>query len=212
MEVDFERNRIRSKLEAACLDATSGMIHRAYGDRKAEFIGACSGTVVELGPGTGVNMRYYPPTVKVIGIEPNPHMHDRLRAAAAEAGVDLEIRTVRGERVDVPDESADAVVATLVLCGVEDPAAVLAEVRRMLVPGGRFFFMEHVVAPAGSFTRRLQRLVKRPHRWMANGCRVDQDTESLIRKAGFSDVELDRTDDGPAGLYVRHGIIGTASA
>ncbi len=62
-----------------------------------------AGTVVELGPGTGVNMRYYAPGVKVIAIEPNPVMHDPLRAKADEHGVDLEIRTLRGESIDVDD-------------------------------------------------------------------------------------------------------------
>jgi ubiquinone/menaquinone biosynthesis C-methylase UbiE len=193
------------------LDRMSGDIHKLYGERKAAVIGAMSGVIVELGPGTGVNMRYYQPGVHVIAIEPNPHMHDRLRAQAAQHAVDLEIRTLVGEALDVPDASASGVVGTLVLCGVDDQHKVLAEVRRVLEPGGAYFFVEHVVAPAGSFNRRVQRLVKRPHRYLANGCEVDRDTSAAIHAAGFTKVELTQTDTVPANLYARHQIHGTAT-
>lgn len=208
--VDFERQRIRSRIEARLLDAAAPQNHEVYGERKSAVIGAMTGTVVELGPGTGPNMRYYGDDVRVIGIEPNPVMHEPLRAKAEASGVDLEIRTLRGEGIDVDDESADGVVATLVLCGVDDPAQVLREIRRVLKPGGTYFFIEHVAAPAGTTIARVQRLAKRPHQWMFNGCRVDSDTESLIRDAGFSSVSVDAVDLGRAGVYVRHQIVGTA--
>ena len=169
------------------------------------------GTVVEIGPGTGVNMRYYADGVRVIAIEPNPAMHPKLRAQAERSGVDLEIRTLRGEGIDVDDGHADAVVGTLVLCGVDDAHQVMAEVHRVLKPGGTFFFLEHVAAPAGTWTRRIQRVLKRPHRYLFNGCEVDRDTASVLRAAGFGSVELDEVDTGPAGLYARHQIVGTAT-
>lgn len=209
---DLTHAHIRSRIEGWLLDASADSVHRSVGDRKAEAIGAMSGTVVEIGPGTGVNMRYYGDDVHVIGIEPNPDMHPRLHRHADEHGVDLEIRTIKGERLDVGDGEADGVVGTLVLCGVDDPGAVLAEIRRVLRPGGVFFFLEHVAAPDGTWTRRLQRLVKRPHRWMFQGCEVDRDTESLLRGAGFSGIDLTPLDGGPAAAYVRHQIVGTAVA
>jgi len=208
--IDFSAARRRSKFEAALLDKTAGRIHKEHGDRKAEIIGALEGTVVEIGPGTGANMRYYPSGVKVIGIEPNPAMHDRLREKAERYGVDLEIRTLRGEQIDVEDESADAVVSTLVLCGVDDPEQVVAEARRVLKPGGLFFFLEHVRAPEGTATRRVQALLKRPHRWMFNGCEVDRATADVLRSAGFSEIEVEEVDAGRAGIYLRYQIIGTA--
>ena len=102
-------------------------------------------------------------------------------------------------------------VSTLVLCGVRDTGRVLAEVRRVLRPGGTFFFFDHVRAPAGSLTRRVQSIVKRPHRWMFQGCEVDRDTEAQIRSAGFSSVDVETLDAGAGSFYVRHQIIGAAT-
>ena len=208
---NLEKQQLRTKLEAAILDASAGGVHDTYGERKQAAIGSMTGTVVELGPGTGANMRYYAPGTKVIGIEPNPGMHDRLRARANEHGVDLEIRTLRGERIDVDDGMADGIVATLVLCGVDDPSQVVSEIQRVLKPGGTFFFLEHVVAPDGTGTRTAQRILKQPHRWLFNGCTVDRDTGSLLADSGFSSIEIERSDEGPSGLHVRHRIIGTAT-
>ncbi len=135
----------------------------------------------------------------------------RLRAAAERHGVDYEIRTLRGEGIDVDDESADGVVSTLVLCGVDDPAQVVAEVQRVLKPGGTFFFLEHVIAPERTITRRLQRLLKRPNRWMFNGCEVDRDTTTLLEQAGFTDITIEAVDTGRKGLHVRHQIVGSGT-
>ena len=210
--VDFDKAKRRGKFEAWVLDATAARIHKQHGVAKAEAIGALTGTVVELGPGTGANMRYYAPGVKVIAIEPNPAMHPKLRESAAEHGVDLEIRTLRGEHIDVADGEADAVVGTLVLCGVDDPEQVVSEVLRVLRPGGTYFFLEHVVAPEGTMIRRVQKLVKRPHRWAFNGCEVDRDTTALLEHAGFSAISIESVDVGLAGgMYCPNHIIGTAT-
>ena len=147
-------------------------------------------TVVELGAGVGANMRYLPVGARLIAIEPNPYMHTRLRRAARSRGVDLEIRSVVGERIDVPDGSADAVISSLVLCTVSDPGAVLAEVRRVLRPGGRFSFAEHVAARPGTPTRWTQRILRRPWAWIFEGCSCERDLARVIQSAGFTTVEL----------------------
>lgn len=206
-----DHHRLRSRFEAWLLDASAEDNHARQGERKAAEIGSMSGTVVEIGPGTGVNMRYYAPGVRVIAIEPDPVMHERLRRHAAEHDVDLEIRTMRGESIDVGDGEADGVVGTLLLCGVDDPAAVIAEAHRILKPGGRYFFTEHVGAPEATWTRRCQRVLRRPHCWMFNGCRTDQDTATLLTDGPFETVEIDDEDRGVGGLYLRHGIVGVAT-
>lgn len=193
------------------LQAGAADSHATYGDRKQAAIGAMSGTVVEFGPGTGANMRYYAPGTRVIGIEPNPVMHEPLRRLADEHGVDLEIRQQRGESIDVDDESVDGVVATLLLCGVDEPRRLLDEAHRVLRPGGTYFFIEHVVAPPLTATRVVQRVLFRPHRWMFNGCHIDRDTGSLLRSGPFDSIELETVDRGPKAVWVRHQIIGTAT-
>lgn len=208
---DFEKQKLRSRFEAKLLDAGAADVHAAYGDRKTEVIGSMTGTIVELGPGTGPNMRYYAPGVKVIAIEPNPHMHDRLQEQAEQHGVDLEIRSLRGEAVDVDDATADGVVGTLLLCGVEDPALVVAEAHRLLKSGGVYFFTEHVRSPDSSRTRKIQKVLKRPHQWMFNGCRIDQPTADILRSGPFDQVEIDEIDRGRGGIWVRHQIVGTAT-
>ena len=210
--LNFSKARRRSGFEARVLDASAARVHQQHGERKATVLGGLTGTVIEVGAGTGANMRYYPSGIHLIAIEPNPHMHARLRSQAEKYSIDMEIRTLRGEQIDVADHTADAVVATLVLCGVDDPHQVVAEVRRVLKPGGTFFFLEHVAAPVGSMTRRVQAVVKRPHRWAFNGCEVDRDTAAVLANAGFSQIDLVEVDTGRSGMYARHQIIGTATA
>ena len=204
--------RIRTWLETKVLAADAPRNHARHGDQLTEVIGGMRGTVVEIGPGAGPNMRYYAPGTSVIAVEPNPNMHAPLRASAAEHGVDLEIRTVQGERIDVDDASVDGVVGTLVLCGVDDPAAVVAEVRRILKPGGTYFFLEHVAAEPGTRLRRVQDLLHRPHRWAANGCETNRDTASVIDGAGFSSTDHETIHVGREGAYLPLRLIGTATA
>lgn len=210
--VDFEKQRWRSRLEARLLSLAAEGRHRTYGDRKTAAIGAMRGTVVEIGPGVGANLRYYAEGVRVIAVEPNPHYHGELRSAAERHGVDLDLRTLRGERLDVEASEADGVVGTLLLCGVDDPVEVLREVRRVLRPGGTYFFLEHVAGVPGSWTRRAQRALRRPHGWMFNGCDPMRETEDLIRSAGFADVDVTAVDEGLAAFHCRPHIVGTAVA
>ena len=208
---DLTKQKRRSRFEARLLEAGAEDSHAAWGERKSAIIGAMRGTVVELGPGTGVNMRYYAAGTKVIAIEPNPVMHAPLQSAAAEYDVDLEIRQLDGAALDLADESADGVVGTLLLCGVDDPAQVLREAHRILKPGGVYFFIEHVASPARTANRRVQRVLFRPHRWMFNGCEITRDTEASIRGGPFDAVEVDAVDRGRGALWVRHQIVGTAA-
>ncbi len=169
--------------------------HRVYGARKRRLFSQIEGrdgappVVVEVGAGTGLNAVYLPAGARWIAVEPNVHFHERIRAAAAAHGLDVEVRAGLAEALPVADGAADAVVSTLVLCSVDDVRQSLAEVRRVLRPGGRFVFVEHVAAPEGTGLRRLQRLLRGPWGLVADGCRPDQDTERLLCGAGFASVE-----------------------
>ena len=186
------RHAVRGPFNAWFLGAIDGVMHRIYGERKLRLLGRVPPTVVEIGAGAGANFRYYPDGTKIVAVEPSVHMHERLRAAAARHGHELEIRGLRGEALDLETGSADLVVATLVLCTVDDPRAVLAEIRRILAPGGRYVFIEHVAAEAGSALRTLQNAVTRPWCWIFEGCHPNRDTAAALEGAGFASLALER--------------------
>lgn len=168
-----------------------GSYEARIAERKRRLLGELAGTVLEIGPGAGPNLRYYRPDVRWIGVEPNPYSHEYLMKEAARLGRQIEVRDGAAERLDVEDGSADAVVSTLVLCSVADPAATLKEVRRVLKPGGRFVFIEHVAAEPGTLLFRWQRRLRRPWQFIADGCRPDQDTVGLIREVGFTELQVE---------------------
>ena len=155
---------LRGRFNAWLLDVLDGYMDRKYGALKTRLFGAVPATVVDLGAGSGANFRYFPPRTRVIAVEPSVHMHARLERKATRHGLALELHEAGGETLALPDASVDLVCASLVLCTVPDPARVVAEVRRVLRPGGRFVAIEHVAAPTGSGIAALQRAVRRPWR------------------------------------------------
>lgn len=148
--------------------------------------------VVELGAGVGANFDRLAPGTHVIAVEPSLRMHDQLRVRAEHAGIDLTVFPGGAESLPLPDASVDEVITSLVLCTVADRERVLAEVRRVLRPGGRFRFVEHVSAPRWSPRRWLQEAIRRPWGWLYEGCDPAPDTIERLRSAGFSDLTLQR--------------------
>lgn len=201
---------VRGRLNAAFFRLIDGYVHARLGARKEALFADLPTQVVELGPGTGANLRYFRPGTQLVAIEPNPHMHPALERAAATHGVSLDVRATGAEATGLPAASADAVVCTLVLCTVPDPAAALAEVRRILRPGGRLFLIEHVAADPGSFLARLQRLLRRPWLWAFEGCDLGRHTTELVHAAGFSSVEIERYRLRSVFLPVNEQLAGTA--
>jgi ubiquinone/menaquinone biosynthesis C-methylase UbiE len=183
-------NPVRGRLNAWFFAALDDYMHRKYADIKSRVLGAAPPVVVELGPGSGANLRYLRAGTRLIAIEPNPYMHPILRRRAKEFGIELDLRGLAGEQLDLPAASADFVYASLVLCSVEHPGRVLSEVRRVLKPGGRFACIEHVAAPAGSTIARLQRAVRAPWKWLFEGCDLCRDTGAALRAAGFAQVDV----------------------
>ena len=186
----FHANPARGRFNSMLFSVMGGYINWPMRARKANAFADLPREVVELGSGVGANIRYLPAGARLTAIEPNPYMHARLRRAAHKHNVDLAIRSAVGERIDLPDASCDAVISSLVLCTVSDPVAVLAEVRRILRPGGRFSFAEHVAAPPHTLTRWLQRILRRPWAWVFEGCSCERDLTRLITSAGFTSVDL----------------------
>jgi SAM-dependent methyltransferase len=155
----------------------------ALADWRARLLGGLRGRVLELGAGTGANLGYYPPSLdELVMSEPDPDMRAQL---LRKLGADSSVRVEQwpAERLLAPDGHFDVVVATLVWCTVEDPAAGLREAHRVLRAGGQLVFLEHVRAsgPLASVQRALEPAWKR----VAGNCHLTRPTVALLREAGF---------------------------
>ena len=165
---------------------------RLVAERKRGLLAGLEGNILEIGPGTGPNLKYYSRNCHCIGVEPNLYMHPYLNKAAEDAKLYVELRRGLAERLPAADESMDAVVSTLVLCSVSEPAMVLREVLRVLKPGGRLIFIEHVAAPQGTWLRWVQRVVRPLWKGIADGCHPDRETGITIEEAGFARVSYEQ--------------------
>ncbi|XP_061989684.1 uncharacterized protein LOC133708241 [Rosa rugosa] len=154
--------------------------------------------VLEIGIGTGPNLRYYGADdgVRVFGVDPNKKMERYAKAAAVAAGLPLsnfEFIQAVGEAIPLDDASVDAVVGTLVLCSVKDVNKTLKEIKRVLRPGGLYLFVEHVAAKDGTTLRFIQSVLDPLQQTLADGCHLTRETGTNISRSGFSGVELSMT-------------------
>jgi ubiquinone/menaquinone biosynthesis C-methylase UbiE len=183
---------------AAIYDRLNASAERTFlRPAREEIVGGARGRVLEIGCGTGASFPYYAAAAtEVLATEPDPHMLRRARRRAADLGRSIDIRQAPAEALPFPDASVDAVVSTLVLCSVADPGRALAEVRRVLRPGGELRFYEHVrhEHAFGAFWQDLVTPVW--HRLFA-GCHPNRDTAGLLRASGFSIVQLVATTPLP---------------
>ncbi|MGI8631880.1 MAG: class I SAM-dependent methyltransferase [Solirubrobacterales bacterium] len=160
-------------------------------ERRSSVLSAARGRTLELGAGTGLNLEHYPPDLDTLVLtDPEKAMDNQLRQRARKAERAAEVVPADAQDLPFEDGSFDTVVVTLVLCTVDDPQAAVREIQRVLAPGGRLLFIEHVVSET-PWAARLQRLVRRPWRAFAAGCRCDRDTASLLR-GSFANVDLQR--------------------
>lgn len=187
----YETNKVRGPFNAFFFAVMGGYLDLLLRHRKSRYFADLPDEVVELGPGIGANFKYLKPGTRVIAIEPNEAMHARLRARAEKHGIELDLRGIVGEQLDLPANSAAAVVSSLVLCTVTDPHQVVSEVHRVLRPGGRYVFVEHVAAKNNKFIRWTQRAVRKPWAWVFEGCSCERDLAAVIQQAEFHSVDLE---------------------
>jgi SAM-dependent methyltransferase len=205
---------IRRRLFAKYYDRAIARYERILKPRKQALLAGLSGTVVEIGPGTGVNLELLPPGIRWIGIEPNLHMHPILRAKAEALGLEVDLRLLSGEDLPLEDQSVDYVLTTLVMCSVPEPQRVFSEILRVLRPGGRYVFWEHVLAPNEQrLLRALQHGLTPFHRVFAGGCRCNRDMALELRQASFGSLELEsfRVPKEAAPAWVGPHVTGTAT-
>ena len=164
--------------------------HKLYGSYKRDLLAEIQGTIVEIGPGTGVNFQYLPAGINWIGIEPNEAFFSGLAKQAEEKGINFRLIKRDAVNIPLPDNSADVVLITLVLCSVKRPTNVIAEVKRVLRPGGKLAFIEHVAARKHTNLRRIQNIFNPVNRIIADGCNCNRETWNYLQEAAFSDLQL----------------------
>ncbi len=169
---------------ASLYDPLGGTMERRWmGGRRRRLLAGARGAVLEIGGGTGANLPHYRSVNRVIVAEPDPFMRKRLGQKLEDARFPVEVSAAGAEALPFSDGSFDTVVSTLVLCTVPDQGSALDEVRRVLRPGGRLLFIEHVRA-TGSMARWQDRIEPLWGR-LLGGCHPNRDTVAAIKEAGF---------------------------
>jgi ubiquinone/menaquinone biosynthesis C-methylase UbiE len=190
-----------------------GAEKRGAGEHRRRMLEGLSGRVVEVGAGHGLNFPYYPASVtEVVALEPEPMLRAAAEKAAADAPVSISVRSGTAESLPLEDTSMDAAVASLMLCSVPDQARALAEMKRVLRPGGELRFYEHVIAQKQPLRGFLQ-FLDRSRIWptLAAGCHPARDTSAAIEAAGFTMERYERFGFSAAPMQpqIPH-ILGTA--
>jgi ubiquinone/menaquinone biosynthesis C-methylase UbiE len=201
------------RIFAAGYDTFQASMERNFmGAIRADLLAGASGRVVEIGAGTGVNLAHYPRAIdELVCTEPEEPMARRLRPKAAESGLPVSVVEAPAERLPFDDDSFDTAVTTLVLCTVTNPNAALAEIARVLRPGGKLIFLEHVRAQEPGLAKWQDRLHPLWVRF-GHGCHCNRPTFETIEASPLR-IETHRRGRIPkAPPIVRPLLTGVATA
>jgi ubiquinone/menaquinone biosynthesis C-methylase UbiE len=180
--------------------------------RRGSLLGMANGRVLELGAGTGLNLPHYTEAVEELVLtEPAAPMLSKLRRRARRNGRNCTVVPSGAESLPFEDDSFDTVVSTLVLCTVDDPRRVIAEINRVLRPGGRLLFLEHVRADSKRMARWQDRL-HRPWHAFAAGCNANRPTVELLNDSELQVGEVERDRWAWMPVFVQPLAIGVAEA
>ena len=169
--------------------------------------------VLEIGPGTGLNFKYYPRGLNLIVVEPNPILRNDLKNKARRFGINIKVYSSRVENLPLENNSVDFVVTTLVLCSVRDLKKSLYEIRRVLKKNGRFLFIEHIVDNKNIIRRIIQALAVFPYGFFGDGSHPNRNISLAINRAGFRDLAVERYYQEGLGVFgwiIKSHIIGEA--
>lgn len=207
-------DRVRNPVFARLLVAMRRHESPEEVEHRRELLAGLAGRVLDLGAGDGANFPHFPAAVtEVIAVEPEPYLRERASRKAEQAPVAVRVIDALADRLPLDDGSVDAAVSCLVLCSVPDQAAALRELHRVIRPGGRLCFYEHVLAERRGLAR-TQRLLERSGVWpfFAGGCHPARNTVAAIGAAGF-EIERYRPlwlDPCPILLPVAPHVLGVA--
>jgi ubiquinone/menaquinone biosynthesis C-methylase UbiE len=201
---------LRRRLFALLYDAQiSGAEKAGLAAMRRRLLGEAAGRVLEVGAGTGMNLPHYGPGVESLTLtEPDPSMLRRLERAAAKSDRAASVLRAPAEDLPFDDGAFDSVVCTLVLCGVSDQPRAVREIRRVLTPGGRLLFLEHVRSGDDRLARRQDRL-----NWLNRAvvcCDCNRPTLRTIEQAGLVVEDIEETELPTAPSFARPLIVGTA--
>jgi SAM-dependent methyltransferase len=192
-------------LFARCLARSAAISERKGGlEYRRRLLAGLTGSVLEVGAGSGVNFKHYPHTVaELVAVEPEPNLRAMAQAAADESPVAVRVVAGTAEELPVPDASLDAAVSAGLLCSVPDQAIALAELARVIRPGGELRFYEHVISPRPR-AAMIQRGLDASGLWAhaMGGCRTSRDTGAAIARAGFLIESIERFTFHPTLLDV----------
>jgi ubiquinone/menaquinone biosynthesis C-methylase UbiE len=186
-------------------------------ETRRALLGEAHGRVLDLGPGTGSNLPLFPAAVEQLVLaEPSAHMLRVLRGKVGETGGsragkgEVELVQAPAECLPFEDASFDCVTCTMVMCTMPDPQAGLDEVARVLKPGGKFLFLEHVRSEDAAFARTQDRL-EAPWRFIADGCHCNRDSLATIEASPLTVERFQRGQMPVAPLFMKPLIFGSAS-
>ena len=193
---------LMSRLFALTYDRSMARMEKAgFRELRERSIGQAKGDVLEIGGGTGSNLTYYGPAVSSLTVtEPEEPMLKRLEKKVREQGSAAKVVRAPAEKLPFEDDSFDTVVSTLVLCGVDDQRQALGEIRRVLRPGGRLLFIEHVRSDDPKLAKKQDRL-NGLNKFLV-GCECNRATLDAIRAEGVRGRQP-RADDAEQGAEVR---------
>lgn len=179
---------------------------------RREALAGANGRTLDIGTGTGSNLRLFPKGVdELVLAEPDRHMNRVLRGKLMEVTEPRpELVQAPAESLPFPDSSFDCVTCTMVLCTVPEPADALIEVARVLKPGGKFLFLEHVRSEDPGFARRQDRLEK-PWRFIADGCHCNRDSLATIEASPLTVESFKRGHMPLAPMFMKPLVYGTAT-
>lgn len=183
-------------------------------ETRRELLANASGRTLEIGAGSGFNLPHYTERVtELVVSEPSPHMREHLRERLESDPPPVgswELADASAETLPFEDASFDTVTGGFIMCSIPDPDRALAEIARVLRPGGRYIFLEHVHAGDGTMLGRIQDLIEIPHRYIAAGCHPNRRTGELIKNSALEIERLDRGEQPKAPPSVKPTILGSA--